>query len=227
MTRLFRGRAIRIAVAALAGCGAGAVLYAVSRADRAYAFAIVGAIAGVALTLGVDLYRQTARLTEVRITVPQLSELTFVVNNDAQQVSWQLFVESVTRTSTQRLGDDEGLIREALTSLYGLFATTRDILKASRPSTRREGFTVENLAVTLLNRELRPFLSKWHPLLREFEDAEPDLPESAWPRAAECRRELRQLQEHTREYVLAFAQLAGVEDPQMMLGIEPRPKEEK
>ncbi|MCI3221806.1 hypothetical protein [Streptomyces sp. NP-1717] len=220
MTRLFGGRITRVVLAALAGCGAGVALHAISKADGSYAFAVIGAVVGVTVALATQFYRSTARLTEVRITVPQLSELTFVVNNDAQQVAWQLFVESVTRTSTQRLGDDEGLIREALTSLYGLFATTRDTLKASRPSTLSVGFTVENLAVTLLNRELRPFLSKWHPLLREFENANPDQPESVWPRAAECRAELRQLQTATREYVLAFAKLAGVQDPHIMLGTE-------
>ena len=214
-------RIIHIMTAGLAGGGAGLALYGLSQVNSSYAFAIGGAVLGVAVFLGMDLYRRTARLTEVRITVPQLSELTFVVNNDAQQVSWQLFVESVTRISTQQLNDDEGLIREALTSLYGLFATTRDILKASRPSTGREGLTVESLAVTLLNREIRPFLSKWHPILREFEHAEPDLPESAWPRAAECRRELRQVQANTSEYVLAFARLAGFQDPHIMLGSPP------
>jgi hypothetical protein len=38
------------------------------------------------------------------------------------------------RISTRPLAEEEGFIREALTSLYGLFATTRDTLKASRPS---------------------------------------------------------------------------------------------
>ncbi|MET9255819.1 hypothetical protein [Streptomyces sp. NPDC003717] len=221
MTRVVRGRpgrALRVVVAALAGCGAGVALYGLSQVNSGYAFAIGGAVLGVFVVLGLDLYRRTARLTEVRITVPQLSELTFVVNNDAQQVAWQLFVETVTRTSTQQLRDDEGRIRESLTSLYGLFATTREILKASRPSTGAEGLTVESLAVTLLNREIRPFLSKWHPDLGEFEKTAPELPESAWPRAAECRADLRRVQANTREYVLAFARLAGVENPQIMLG---------
>lgn len=218
MISISSSRTLRVVVSALTGCGAGIALYGLSQINSSYAFAIAGATAGVLVALGIDIYKRTARLTEVRITVPQLSELTFVVNNDAQQVSWQLFVESVTRTSTQRLGEEEGLIREALTSLYGLFATTRDILKASRPSTTKDGLTVESLAITLLNREIRPFLSKWHPILREFENSDPSLPESAWPRAAECRRELRQVQANTRDYVLAFARLAGVQNPDIMLG---------
>lgn len=208
----------RVAAAAVAGGAGAGALYLINKAGSGYAFVLVGTVVGSLVALAVDFYRRTARLTEVRITVPQLSELTFVVNDDARQVSWQLFVESVTRISTQRLPDDEGLVREALTSLYGLFATTREILKAARPSARSEGITVEYLAVNLLNRELRPFLSKWHPRLKEFENANPGLPESAWPQAAECRAELSRVRTNTREYVLGFARLAGVHEPELMLG---------
>ena len=155
------------------------------------------------------------QLTEVKITVPQVSELTFVVNNDACQVAWKLYIETVTRVSTQSLADEDGFIREALTSLYGLFATTRDILKASRPSVPVSGDpTVEYLAVTMLNRELRPFLSKWHPQLREYEKSHPDDPESAWPGNAACRGELPVVQAHLVEFALGFARLAGVRDAQ-------------
>lgn len=223
MIAVLSRRTARVVVAGLVGCAVGIALYGLRQLDSSYAFGVGGAVLGVAATLGMDVYRRTATLTEVRITVPQLSELTFVVNNNDQQVAWQLFVESVTRTSTQRLSDNEGLVREALTSLYGLFATTREILKSSRPSVSRTGFTVETLAVTLLNRELRPFLSKWHPILAEFERSAQGMPESAWPRAEECRRELRQVQENTREYVLAFARLAGVRDAHLMLSTDSRP----
>ncbi|MFF2125397.1 hypothetical protein ACFVW1_08330 [Streptomyces olivochromogenes] len=211
-------RAVRVLVAAVGGGVAGTALYGLRSVGGVYAFGAIGAVLGALAVLGAEFYRRTASLTEVRITVPQLSELTFVVNDHTRAVSWQLFVESVTRISTQRLDDDEGFLREALTSLYGLFATTRDILKAARPTSHRDGVTVEYLAVNLLNRELRPFLSKWHPRLREFESAHPELNESAWTEAAECRRELALLQVNTREYVLSFARLAGVRDPDLMVG---------
>jgi hypothetical protein len=218
ISRLAVARGVRVAGWAVLGGAAATALYALDRAGNGYAFIVIGAAAGGLLAAGSDFYRRTARLTEVRISVPQLSELTFVVNDDKKQVSWQLFVESVTRMSTQRLGDDEGLIREALSSLYSLFSTTRDILRATRPTARGGGITVEYLAVNLLNRELRPFLSVWHPRLREFEQAHPELPESDWPRAAECRADLRRVQANTRGYVLGFARLAGVQEPDLLLG---------
>lgn len=219
--RLAGSRAARALIAAAGGAVAGAVLFGLQRAGGLYAFVAVGAVVGAVALLAADFYRRTASLTEVRITVPQLSELTFVVNDHTRAVSWQLFVEAVTRISTQRLDDDEGFLREALTSLYGLFATTRDILRAARPTAHADGVTVEYLAVNLLNRELRPFLSKWHPRLREFETAHPELGESQWPYAAECRRDLARLQDETRAYVLSFARLAGVREPELMLGADP------
>lgn len=211
-------RWFRIAVFTVVGGGAGAALYGLNRIDSGYALTAVGAALGAIAAVGADFYRRTARLTEVRISVPQFSELTFVVNDETEQVSWQLFIESATRTATQKLDDGEGLIREALNSLYSLFATTREILRNTRPSRHTEGLTVEYLAVSLLNRELRPFLSKWHPRLAEFESAHPELPETAWPLAQDCRAELDHLRTATRQYVLGFAQLAGVQNPELMIG---------
>jgi len=103
--------------------------------------------------------------------------------------------------------------------LYGLFATTRDVLKGSRPSLPVSGEpTVEHLAVIMLNSHLRPFLSKWQPRLREYEKAYPDDPESDWPDNAACRSELRVVQNNLMTFVLGFATLAGVNDAESMIG---------
>ncbi len=206
-------RAVQIVVAAVIGAIAGFVVFTISQVTGRNLYIIIGGVAGAAAILVLQRYWMTAQLTEVKITVPQVSELTFVVNNDARQVAWKLYIETATRVSTQALPDEDGFLREALTSLYGIFATTRDILKASRPSVPVSGSpTVEYLAVTMLNRQLRPFLSKWHPRLREYEKAHPDDPESAWPDNAACRGELRTVQADLVDYVLAFARLAGVRD---------------
>ncbi|MDF5752182.1 hypothetical protein [Spongiactinospora sp. TRM90649] len=201
-----------------AGAVVGLGVFAIGRTSGFLLFAITGALAGALVAGGLDAYRRSARLAEVKVTLPQLSELTFVVNNDSRQVAWQLFIESVTRVSAQRLDDEDGLLREALTSLYGLFATTRETLKVSRPSTHVNiGMTVECLAVNFLNLELRPFLSRWHPRLRAFEQESPGRPETDWPLATECRAELRLLQRNAHEYLLAFARLAGIRDAEAML----------
>ncbi|MFI6649885.1 hypothetical protein ACIBI8_20000 [Streptomyces sp. NPDC050529] len=188
-------------------------------------FAVTGAVVAVVAILASGRYGRAARLTEVKVTIPQLSELTFAVNNDSRQVAWHMFVETVTRVSTQPLVGDEGIVREALTSMYGLFATTRETLKATRPSPAvPSGQTVEYLAITMLNRELRPFLSKWHPRLGEFEQAHPHGSESAWTDNEACRAELQRVQHHIHGYASAFARLAGVREAEAMIGRVPGPR---
>ncbi|RBQ19598.1 hypothetical protein DP939_12680 [Spongiactinospora rosea] len=204
-------RAFRVAAATAAGALAGAGVFQLTRTSGLSLFLITGGIAGAVAALALGAYNRAARLTEVRLTVPQISEFTFVVNDDARQIAWKLFVETVTRVSTQPLREDEGVLREALTSLYGLFATTREILTGSRPSAVVPGRqSVEHLAITMLNRELRPFLAKWHPRLRRFEQAGEGRAEPEWPDAPACRTELQQVQSRIHEYAMNFARLAGV-----------------
>lgn len=206
-------RFLQLFLAASTGAVLGLLVFTISRVTGRNLYIIVGAIAGVAAALAARRYWGAARLTELTITVPQVSELKFVVNDESRLVAWRLYIETVTRVATQQLSDDDGFLREALTSLYGLFAITRDTLKASRPSVPAAGSqTVEHLAVTMLNRQLRPFLSKWHPRLRDFESAHPDGPESAWQDNGSCRNELRRVQESLVTYALGFARLAGVQD---------------
>ncbi|MPY60053.1 hypothetical protein [Streptomyces spongiae] len=216
--RMLGGRTMRLLVAMVIGALTGLAVFAVTQITGRNLFIITGAVAGAVAVTVFQLYGRAARLSEVKVTVPQLSEFTFVVNNDARQVAWHLFVETATRVSTQPLAPDEGLIREAMNSLYSLFGTTRDILKESRPSVAATGAqTVESMALAMLNQELRPFLSGWHPRLREFETAHPDDPESAWPDNAACRAELRTVQRHIHAYALGFARLAGVHDADTLI----------
>lgn len=220
ISKFLRSRLAQLIIAILSGTVVGLIVFSITRVTGRNLFLITGGIAGLAAVVVLQFYRGAARLAEVKVTIPQFSELTFIVNNDARQVAWKLFVETATRVSTQPLDDDKGLLREALNSLYSLFTITRDILKNSRPSIPVPGSqTVEHLAVTMLNWELRPFLSAWHPRLRVFEQANPGSAESAWLEATACRRELREVQEHLRRYALGFARLAGVRDAEVMMSL--------
>jgi hypothetical protein len=222
---MVRDAALRLIGAVVIGSLTGLAVFSLTQVTSRSLFVITGGIAGAAAVLAVQWYQRTARLTQVKVTVPQLSELTFAVNNDARQVAWRMFIETVTRVSTQPLASDEGVVREALTSLYGLFATTRDTLKAARPSAAVPGgHTVEYLAITMLNRELRPFLSQWHARLREFEQSHPESPESDWPDNAACRAELQQVQRDIHAYAVGFARLAGVREAESLIGLVPAPR---
>ncbi|MDI3423605.1 hypothetical protein [Streptomyces luteolus] len=219
------GLIARIVAATAVGSLAGLGVFSLTQVTSRILFVVTGGVVGAVTVLAVQWYRRLAQLTEVKVSIPQLSELTFAVNNDSRQVAWRMFVETVTRVSTQPLVGDEGVVREALTSMYGLFGTARETLKAARPSAPVPGGqTVEYLAITMLNRELRPFLSQWHPRLREFERAHPDSPESAWPDNAACRAELQRVQHAIHDYAIGSARLAGVREPEPLVRYVPAPR---
>ena len=100
---------------------------------------------------------------------------TWEPNEDERKAAWELHVELVTRIAVVPLGADDGLLREALSSLYTLFATTREILRKYGPDVaepKPDGqYNFGVLALAMLNYALRPVLARWHPALEEWEAA--------------------------------------------------------
>ena len=131
------------------------------------------------------------------LTDTELKDLT----DQSHEAAWAMYVQMLTRITTQPLPDEDGDEQTALDSVYSLFATTRDILTEYG----REAPEFSKLAVLILNQKVRPFTAKWHvPSLQgAFTDAE---------KCAEFRDELRDLQGILRGYMEALAALAGVED---------------
>lgn len=128
-------------------------------------------------------------------------------------------IELVTRIAVQELKPGEGSLREALTSLHDIFSETRQILRKYGPSVARPkgGGTLSlgSIAVLVLNTALRPFLSKWHPLLTAYENTRSpvDSPvehEAKWDKSAELMDELHQLNSSLAEYAKLLADAAGI-----------------
>jgi hypothetical protein len=204
----------RLLVGAFLGCLVGLALYGASQIRGPGLFLLLGGVAGGAAATSVRRFSgRRVELSEVRLTIPQLSELRFVVGPDNRLVAWRIYVELTTRVSTQPLGKDEGTLREALTSLYSLFQGVRGSLREARPTPRPDSTTVEELGVSLLNVELRPFLSRWHVALQEWERHHKGESELTWERNEECRAALAELQQRLSSYVDGFARLAGTKPP--------------
>src|ERR1035438_3876391 len=93
----------------------------------------------------------------VKISLPGFGgiEGSWAPDDRERDASWELYVELVTRIAVVELKPGEGSLREALASLYSLFATTRDILRkygpvVGRPSGRSD-ISFGYIAVTVLN----------------------------------------------------------------------------
>jgi hypothetical protein len=128
-----------------------------------------------------------------------------------RDAAWELYVELVTRIAVFPLSG-QGILREALNSIYQLFGSTREILRKYGPAIARKPkagkYRFGYLAIWLLNAVLRPVLSKWHPELQRWEAARPDdrsiaEHEEAWPR----NQELRAVLEEVRKILLQYAEL--------------------
>ncbi len=163
-----------------------------------------------------------ARDVELRIKLPFLDlNTTWTPNRAEQQAAFETLVEYVTRTAVIGLRDEDGIIREAMSSLYALFGINRELLKrfgADVAPDKGDGtpsFAVINVRV--LNEVLRPFLSKWHPLLDSHEERRPAGMAKAewerqWPLHDECREALKEMRVKVRQYIEALGQAAGTRE---------------
>ena len=90
-------------------------------------------------------------------------EVTMSQNKNTQNASWQLYIELITRITTQPLLENYGDEESALESIYKLFNITREIIKEYG----REAETFSMLSLCLLNMILRPFTAKWHKIFKD------------------------------------------------------------
>jgi len=136
-----------------------------------------------------------------------------------RKAAWEMYVELITRISVQKLPPEEGLLREALSSIYTLFDTTREILRKYGPSIAQpksdDELSFGLLAVSILNYSLRPLLAKWHPLLLDYEQTKKRSVtifdhERAWNKNKELRKEIERVRQELNEYANLLAEVAGV-----------------
>jgi hypothetical protein len=144
---------------------------------------------------------------------------TWEPDESEQTAAWEMYVELVTRVAVVGLGPDEGLLREALSSLYSLFGTTRSILRAHGPEVAQANgngnYSFGLLAVVILNDVLRPVLAKWHPILLEYESTRPPSRsqtehENEWAQGCELRSALGEVRSTLAQYSELLASVAGV-----------------
>lgn len=167
--------------------------------------------------------RELKDLATTEVTIAEVTanvagqQVKFKVNVE-RIAAWELYVELNTRIATQELGSEEGLLREALSSLHALFGVTRKILREAGPGVAFGDESLGKYAMAILNLVLRPYLSRWHPLLSDWESARSEGVsaadhETAWDRTDEARTELARVQEMLRGYSDALALLAGLTEP--------------
>ena len=139
-------------------------------------------------------------LSELNLN-PHFLEAEFSPGAPDRTAAWELYVELLTRITTQRLAPDEGDEKAALDSVYSLFPLTRELLRKHGAGAAE----FAKLAIPVLNQIIRPFTAKWHRVALSGGLGEP-------VRCAEFRAELSRLQKILRGYTQALAAMASVDD---------------
>lgn len=127
--------------------------------------------------------------------------VTITYTNWDSEVAWLMYVELLTRVTTQPLLESEGDEATALASIYNLFSITRDILK----SYGKNAFNFTKISIIILNQKIRPFTAKWHKLSIN----------GAFNNKTHCsqfRSELEELRKVLVSYTKLLAEIANVED---------------
>jgi hypothetical protein len=158
-----------------------------------------------------------------QIEIPWFGTITVKVTDENRVVGWKIFVEAATRITTQSLHESEGLLREALSSMYEFFKLVRGELKVANPSpplAASDGHTLESYALLMLNDALRPMLARWHPRLSVWEKT--GRPESEWPLAAECRSDLETARQLLLGYTWGLGELFNVAKLETLLPVKPQ-----
>ena len=168
-------------------------------------------------------------MTSLKINAPYL-EMEFKPQDNDRNAAWELYVEMLTRITTQSLKDEHGDEQTALKSIHSLFDTTRTILKKYPPNPnilqisqktfgkilfpnnreiknnkQTDCTEFSKIAIVVLNQVVRPFTAKWHKL--SLENCFADM-----GKCQTFRKELADLQIELRKYTKMLADMAGVED---------------
>ena len=140
-------------------------------------------------------------LTKLKLNAGFL-DAEFQPNDQVKDAAWAMYVELLTRITTQALPAEQGDEAAALASVHRLFAITREIMRA--PGARHAD-KFAKVAIVVLNQKVRPFTTFWHKASLAGAFGDP----------AQCerfRKELAELQDMLVRYAGVLSELAGVED---------------
>lgn len=150
----------------------------------------------------------------VELSLPYIGKISgkWQPDENERKAAWEMYVELVTRISVAELGPDEGLLREALSSLNALFGIVRSILRQYGPAVAQPKgnghLSFGYLAVAVLNTVLRPLLSHWHPLLLDYECRKPaEVSAVKWEADWESSNHLREALADARVRLVGYAAL--------------------
>ena len=139
-------------------------------------------------------------MSSLKVSAPFL-EMEWKPAEADKNAAWELYIELLTRITTQPLPREHGDEKTALDSIYSIFGITRSIIKHHG----RDCVEFTKISVIVLNQVVRPFTAEWHKLSLQGAFAQQEERER-------FRKELSSLQATLGVYTRMLADMAEVED---------------
>lgn len=116
-----------------------------------------------------------AKTNKLSINAPfGLGQIEFereTLSNKELDIAWKIYVQLTTRKAALEIDENEDNIEDIYNSWYELFTTTREYL-TEMPAVELRGNAnaqkIVNLAIDVLNKGLRPHLTKWQKKYRKW-----------------------------------------------------------
>ncbi len=139
-------------------------------------------------------------MTSLKIKTPFL-DMEWKPQDEDKNAAWELYIELLTRITTQPLAQTHGDEETALKSIHMIFPLTREVIK----SNGRHCIEFTKIASVMLNQVIRPFTAKWHKLSMNGAFSNPES-------CNDFRQDLKELQSILIIYTKMLGDMAGIED---------------
>lgn len=137
-------------------------------------FGVIGMMALLIPWLRDYFYRQEFDVNELEIGVGA-GKIKIKPNHDDLQIAYRLWVELRTRKLGLPFEEDHDVVSEVYNSWYEFFKITRELIKAipiEKVRGRRSTQQLVGISIDVLNKGIRPHLTKWQARYRHWMEAE-------------------------------------------------------
>lgn len=102
------------------------------------------------------------------VDVGMAPNLTLSLDNSDRQIAYKVWVDITTRTIAVKIDLDKDNIKVVNDSYYSCFVSTRDLIKDIPVHKLKKNKELVELLTNFLNNLLRPYLTKWGVLYRDW-----------------------------------------------------------
>lgn len=159
------------------------------------------------------LFRDQYEVDEVELGIGS-GKVTLKPNHEDLQIAYGLWVELQTRKLGLRFDEEHDVVIEVYNSWYEFFRITRDLIKSvpiAKIRARESTQLLVSISIDILNKAIRPHLTKWQARFRHWYEVERQKASDASPQEVQKKfpqyRELVSELKNTNLRLVAYAKM--------------------